>query len=97
LAHRLHEECVSPRARAALRPDDAGDLRGTLQLLLPAALLGRLRRSREVAAGRFRLRFRTLFRSPAQLSAPRLAGVVSLRGLARRLQVLSQGARSLAP
>ena len=49
LAHRLHEDRISPGAGPAVRPHDAGDLRRAFQLFLPAAVLGRLCRSREVA------------------------------------------------
>src|SRR4029077_11863757 len=87
LARRAHEDRVSQRARPALRAHDAGDLRGAFQLLVPAAVLGGLRRGARRARKRCAVHLRVLLRPAAQLSPSRLAGVVPVPPCAATIAV----------
>src|SRR5205823_4906772 len=91
LARRAHEDRVSQRARPALRPHDAGDLRGAFQLLVPAAVLGGLRRDARRARARRTVHLGVLLRPAAQLPPSRLAGAVPVRRVAGGVQVVPAG------
>ena len=96
LEHRPHERGVPQRPRLALRPDDAGDLRRALQLLVPGALLAGAGGDAASAARRSGFHFRAVLRAAAQLSPLRLAHSVSVRQFAGGVRLVRARTRAHA-
>ncbi len=91
---RADEDRLPPRPRHALRAHHAGHLGRAFQLLVSRRSCGtrsqHVNESKLAAAG---LRVRAIFRRAAQLPALRLAGPVSVRHLARRVEELLRRTR----